>query len=171
MSCPPPPTSDSRRQQAHTLCLRLLTARSRTRAELAEQLAKRGYPEDITEEVLQRLIAVGLIDDAQYAEQWIHSRHTRTGKSIRALAAELRNKGIDDDTITTATSAIDTNAERQRAEQLVEQKLRREKLADPDDTKIMRRLIGMLARRGYSHTMAASIVSEKLTAEHERRRV
>ncbi len=51
-SCPPPLTSKSaelsREEQARALCLRLLTARARTRAELAGQLTKRGYPDDVS---------------------------------------------------------------------------------------------------------------------------
>ena len=169
--CPPQSTSETREEQAHTLCLRLLTARSRTRSELSGQLAKRGYPDDVAETVLSRLAAVGLIDDADFAEQWVRSRRARAGKGKRALAAELRTKGVDDDLIAAALDGIDATAERERAEQLVEQKLRRETLADADDTKVMRRLVGMLARRGYSQSMAVAVGSDALTAERERRRV
>ena len=93
---PPPSTSESREdpakreEQARALCLRLLTARARTRAELEAQLAKRGYPDDVTVLVLDRLTAVGLVDDADFAEQWVRSRRLNAGKGKRALAAELR---------------------------------------------------------------------------------
>jgi len=169
--CPPQSTSDKREEQAHALCLRLLTARSWTRSELSGHLAKRGYPDDVAEAVLSRLAAVGLIDDADFAEQWVRSRRARAGKGKRALAAELRNKGVDADVIAAALDGIDAAAERERAEQLVEQKLRRETLADADDTKVMRRLVGMLARRGYSQSLAVAVVSDGLAAERERRRV
>ncbi len=169
--CPPQSTSETREEQAHALCLRLLTARSRTRSELAAQLTKRGYPEAVAATVLNRLATVGLIDDADFAEQWVRSRRARAGKGKRALAAELRNKGIDDDVIADALEGIDAAAERQRAEQLVEQKLRREALTEADEAKVMRRLVGMLARRGYHQSLAVAVVSEGLAAERERRRV
>ena len=54
---------DKRAEQARAVCLRLLTARARTRAELAGQLAKRGYPDDVSTEVIERLSEVGLVDD------------------------------------------------------------------------------------------------------------
>jgi regulatory protein len=169
-SYPPPSTSEpSREEQARALCLRLLTARARTRAELAGQLAKRGYPDDVSTRVLDRLTDVGLIDDVGFAEQWVHSRRTNAGKGKRALAAELRTKGVDNDVITTVLSGIDAGAERGRAEQLVRAKLRRENL--DDDVKVRRRLAAMLARRGYSQTMAYDVVSVELDAERERRRV
>ncbi|HEY9304519.1 MAG TPA: recombination regulator RecX [Mycobacterium sp.] len=169
-SCPPPSISEpARDEQARALCLRLLTARARTRAELSAQLAKRGYPDDVSTRVLDRLADVGLIDDVDFAEQWVHSRRANAAKGKRALAAELRTKGVDNDVITSVLGGINPAAERGRAEQLVRTKLRRENL--DDDARVSRRLVAMLARRGYSQTMAFDVVSAELAAERERRRV
>ncbi|ORV07833.1 recombination regulator RecX [Mycobacterium celatum] len=173
-SCPPPSTSDgapAREEQARALCLRLLTARSRTRAELEGQLAKRGYPDDVSARVLDRLAAVGLVDDVDFAEQWVHSRRVNAGKGKRALAAELRTKGVDNDVITAVLDGIKPAAERERAEQLVRARLRREQLNNDDDARVSRRLVAMLARRGYGQNMAYDVVSTELAAERERRRV
>jgi regulatory protein len=176
-SCPPLSTSEAveadpakREEQAKALCLRLLTARARTRAELAGQLAKRGYPDEVSDRVLGRLATAGLIDDADFAEQWVRSRREHAGKGRKALAAELRTKGVDEDVIAGALEGIDADAERDRAEQLVQAKLRRETLGD-DDVKITRRLVAMLARRGYSPSMSYEVVSAELAVERERRRV
>jgi regulatory protein len=174
-SCPPQLTSESaelsREEQARAFCLRLLTARARTRAELASQLAKRGYPDDVSAQVLDRLAEVGLVDDADFAEQWVRSRRVNAGKGKRALAAELRTKGVDNEVITAALADIDAGTERERAEQLVRDKLRRERLGDGDDAKVMRRLVGMLARRGYHQSMALDVVTVELANERERRAV
>ena len=172
-SSPPQSTSEApREEQAHNLCLRLLTARARTRAELEGHLAKRGYPDDVSARVLDRLTEVGLVDDADFAEQWVRSRQLNAGKGKRALAAELRTKGVDKDLIAAALADIDADAERSRAEQLVADRLRREKLDhDGDDVKVTRRLVGMLARRGYSQSMAFDVVKVALAGERERRRV
>ncbi|OMB98775.1 recombination regulator RecX [Mycobacterium sp. NS-7484] len=161
-----------REEQAKNVCLRLLTVRARTRAELTEHLAKRGYDEGLSAKVLDRLTDVGLIDDEDFAEQWVRSRHANAGKGKRALAVELRKKGVDNDVIDAALADLDPAAERQRAEQLVRDKLRREKLSDDDgDVKVTRRLVGMLARRGYNQSMAFDVVSVELASERERRRV
>jgi regulatory protein len=171
VSCPPPSTSEpSREELARALCLRLLTARARTRAELAGQLAKRGYPQEISDRVLDRLAAVGLVDDADYAEEWVRSRRAKSGKSNRALAAELHTKGIDNDVITAALGGMSAGAERAQAEKLVRARLRREVLTE-DDTRVSRRLAAMLARRGYRQEMAWEVVAAELAAERERRRV
>jgi regulatory protein len=169
-SCPLPSTSEpSRDEQARALCLRLLTVRARTRAELAGQLAKRGYPDDVSTRVLDRLAGAGLVDDADFAEQWVHSRRANAGKGKRALAAELHTKGVDNDVITSVLDGINPAAERDRAEQLVRKKLRRENLSD--EVPVIRRLVAMLARRGFSQSMAYDVVSAELAGERERRRV
>ena len=169
-SCPPPSTSEpSREEQARALCLRLLTGRARTRAELSAQLAKRGYSDDVRDRVLDRLARVGLIDDADFAERWVESRRSSAGKGKRALAAELHTKGVDNDVITKVLAGIDAGAERERAEQLVQAKLRRENL-DGDQTRVARRLVAMLARRGYDQNMAYDVVSVQLNLELDRRR-
>ena len=91
-SCPPQSTSEaSREEQARNLCLRLLTARARTRAELEGQLAKRGYPDELSQRVLDRLAHVGLVDDVDFAEQWVRSRRVNAGKGKRALAADRKS--------------------------------------------------------------------------------
>jgi regulatory protein len=160
-----------REEQARDVCLRLLTVRARTRAELEGQLAKRGYPDEVSAAVLDRLADVGLVDDEDFAEQWVRTRHANSGKGKRALAVELRKKGVDGEVISAALADLDPAAERQRAEQLVRDKLRRERLGDDDDVKVTRRLVGMLARRGYSQSMAFDVVSVELASERERRRV
>jgi len=172
-SCPPPSTSDgalAREEQARALCLRLLTARARTRAELAGQLAKRGYPDDVSSRVLDRLTDVGLVNDADFAEQWVRSRRQHAGKGKRALAAELHTKGVDGDVIAAALGGIDAAAERDRAVDLVRNRLRRENL-DGDQTKVARRLVAMLARRGYNQTLAFDVVGTEMALELERRRI
>lgn len=177
MCCPPPSTSEPatdparRAEQARALCLRLLTAQARTRAELEGQLAKRGYPDSVAAAVLDRLADVGLVDDADFAEQWVHSRRVNAGKGRRALAAELRTKGVGQELIVEALAGIDAGAERQRAEELVRGKLRRERLEDGAQVKVKRRLVAMLVRRGYEPGLAFDVVSVELAAEAERRRV
>jgi regulatory protein len=174
MSSPHPSISEpSREELARAFCLRLLTARARTRAELAGQLKKRGYADEIRDRVLDRLAAAGLVDDTDFAQDWVRSRRASTGKSRRALTAELQTRGVDNDVITSVLGGLDAGAERDRAEQLVRAKLRRETLGgdSKDEVRVGRRLVAMLARRGYSQTLAGEVVLAELAAERERRRV
>ncbi|EKT79403.1 recombination regulator RecX [Rhodococcus opacus M213] len=137
-----------------------MTDRARSRAELAERLAKKGYSPEIAERVLDRLTEVGLVNDADFAQQWVHSRHTYSGKGKRALALELRRKGIGQEDATEALAQIDSEDERARATELVEKKLRTVSADDRD--RAVRRLVSMLARRGFPQGMAFEVVKEQL---------
>jgi regulatory protein len=144
------------------VCLRLLTTRPRTRAELHTALLKRGIDAEVADRVLGRLNEVGLVDDAAFAEQWVRSRHTHQGMGRRALAAELRRKGVADPLAAEAVAAVDGEAEESRARELVRKRLRTMTAAD-ELTKI-RRLVTMLARKGYTEGMAYRVVRDELRA-------
>lgn len=147
--------------QAKDICLRLLTDRARSRAELADKLAAKGFAPEVAERALNRLAEVGLIDDAAFAEQWVHSRHTFSGKGKKVLAQELRRKGVSDSDAESALAAITPADESARAADLVRRKL----AALPQDLPIdttTNRLVGMLARRGYNQSMAYAVVAEEL---------
>ncbi|KJF22314.1 recombination regulator RecX [Rhodococcus sp. ACPA4] len=148
--------------QAKDACLRLLSDRARSRSELEKKLISRGYETDIITRALDRLQEIGLIDDADFANQWVHSRHTYSGKGKKALAVELRLKGVDQDVATEALSQIDAEDERERAADLVRKKLRNKPVDDRD--KVMRRLVAMLARKGYSASMSYEVVKAEMAA-------
>ncbi|MFC7566879.1 recombination regulator RecX [Actinomadura namibiensis] len=149
--------------RAREICLRLLTGSPRTRAQLAEALKRKGIPDDVAEGVLGRFADVGLIDDAAFAQAWVQSRHAGRGLARRALAAELRQRGVDQETVSEAVEALDSEQEEVRARELVERKLRSTRGVDP--VKRTRRLVGMLARKGYSSGLAYRVVKEVLEAE------
>ncbi|MBT2267315.1 MULTISPECIES: recombination regulator RecX [Rhodococcus] len=148
--------------QAKDACLRLLTDRARSRSELETKLSGRGFEPEIITKVLDRLQEIGLIDDADFANQWVHSRHTYSGKGKRALAVELRLKGIDQDVASEALSQIDPEDERERAADLVRRKLKNKPIDDRD--KVTRRLVSMLARKGYSAGMSYEVVKAEMAA-------
>jgi regulatory protein len=145
---------------ARGLCLRALTGAPKTRQQLADLLAKRGVPESAAVAVLDRFGEVGLIDDAAFARAWVSSRQAGRGLARRALTAELRAKGVDPEVAAEAVEAVDDDDERAAARLLVERRLRG--MSRLDRTTASRRLIGMLARKGYGGGLAAAVVREAL---------
>ncbi|WP_338783502.1 recombination regulator RecX [Streptomyces sp. DG1A-41] len=152
-------------EQARAICLRLLTGTPRTRKQLADALRKRQIPDDAAEEVLSRFEEVGLINDSAFADAWVESRHHGRGLARRALARELRTKGVDSTLIDEAVSQLDSEQEEATARELVARKLRSTRGLDRD--KRLRRLAGMLARKGYSEGMALRVVRQALEEEGE----
>lgn len=152
-------------EQARAICLRLLTGTPRTRKQLEDALRKRDIPDDVADEVLCRFEDVGLIDDAAFADAWVESRHQGRGLARRALARELRHRGVDTAVIDQAVSRLDHDQEEETARQLVERKLRATRGLERD--KRIRRLAGMLARKGYSEGLALRVVRRALEEEGE----
>ena len=149
--------------RARNICLRLLTGSAKTRGQLAEALRKREIPAEVIEEVLSRYEEVGLIDDAAFAESWVASRHRGRGLSRRALANELRTRGVDNAVAAEAVARLDPEQEVATARALVERKLR--STAGLDRQVRIRRLAGMLARRGYPEGLALRVVRQALDDE------
>ncbi|MFF9086474.1 recombination regulator RecX [Streptomyces sp. NPDC014991] len=152
-------------ERARAICLRLLTGTPRTRKQLADALRKREIPDDVADEVLSRFEEVGLIDDGAFADAWVESRHHGRGLARRALARELRTKGVDSALIDEAVAQLDSEQEEATARELVARKLHATRGLDRD--KRLRRLAGMLARKGYSEGMALRIVRQALEEEGE----
>ena len=140
-----------------------LAERQRSRADLAQALAKRRVPAEVADAVLDRCEAAGLVDDTAFAQEWVRARHGAKGLAPRALAQELRKHGIDDELAAEALSQIDGDSQRAAAVALVERKLR--SMGGLDDTTRIRRLTAMLGRKGYAPQLAFDVVREALDAE------
>jgi len=153
---------------ARQIVLRQLAMAPRSRKQLADKLRQRGCADDVVERVLDRMTEVGLIDDEAYAGMLVRSQQASRGLAKRALARELRTKGVDDETAKATLDQIDPEAERDRAAQLVAKKLRSMHGLEPLVQK--RRLAGMLARKGYPAELSMAVIREAIHAapEHQR---
>ena len=147
---------------ARLICLRLLTAAPRTRVQLADALKRRLVPAEAAEAVLSRFSEVGLIDDAMFASAWVESRHYGRGLGRRALATELGRRGVGREDIAVAVSQLTPEAERATALALVERRIS-STAGQPRPVQV-RKLVGMLARKGYPAGLAFSVVREALDA-------
>ena len=164
----PPPDDDPQDQQppsdpeavARAICLRLLTQRARSRSELATALRKKGVPDDAAAAVLDRYAEVGLIDDAALATSLASAGHRERGLARRAVAVRLRQRGLDADDIGQALTGIDSASEREQALRLVRKRL--PSMAGADPAARTRRLVGLLARKGYPPNVAYAVVREVL---------
>nr|WP_166756286.1 regulatory protein RecX [Modestobacter marinus] len=145
---------------ARAICLRALTGTAKTRKQLADLLAKKDVPDDAAAAVLDRFTEVGLIDDAAFAAAWVSTRQSGRGLARRALTAELRAKGVDGEVAAAAVAEVDPQDEWDSARRLVERKL--PSMRRLDRVTAERRLIGMLARKGYGGGLAGYVVREAL---------
>ena len=153
--------------EAAAAALRLLRYRPRSEHELRERLLSKEYASEVVDEAVSRIRVWGLVDDAEFAEEWVRGRRRRRGRSRGALERELRNKGVAERYIADAVADIDDSDDREQATELVRARLARKpassrSVADLQGEK--RRLLAYLARRGYPTGLAMSVVSAELAA-------
>jgi regulatory protein len=145
------------------MCLRLLTAAPRTRAQLEQAMRRRGVPPQAAEEVLGRLTRARLIDDPTFARMWVESRHHSRGLARRALSTELRQRGVSENDVRGAVAEVSPEQEEEAARRLVAGRLAATR-GRPLPSR-MRRLMGLLARKGYPPGLAYRVVREALEQE------
>lgn len=150
---------------ARAICLRLLTGAARPRAGLAAALRLRGIADEVAERVLDRFTEVGLIDDKAYADAFVAAKHRERALGAAALRTELRRKGVDEETVLDAVHIIDHDAERERARALIGKKV--DAAMAHGEPAARRRLVSLLARRGYTSELAFAVVNEALAVHRQ----
>lgn len=147
---------------AKQICLRQLTGAAKPRAVLADVLRRRGIPDDVAASVLDRFTEVGLIDDEAYAAAYVSTKQRDRSLGAGALRVELRRKGLDDEVVSAAVAVIDEAGERERAVDLVARRI--DAAMQRGAVAARRRLVGLLARRGYPSGLAHAVVSDAVAA-------
>lgn len=150
--------------EGRAILLRQLTLGPRSRHQLGRKLAERDVPPRVAAALLDRFEEVQLIDDAEFARMWVRTRTAMKALSRSSIRRELADKGIDPDLAEDALLQISDEDEHDQAHEVVRRKLRRS--ADLSDRGIrdkeLRRLVGVLARKGYSPGTAFTIVKDVL---------
>jgi regulatory protein len=148
---------------ARKILLDQLAGRARSRADLAKKLTQRRVPADVATRLLDRFEEVGLVDDAAFAREWVAQRQEGRGLARRALAQELHRQGIADDVARDVLGEVEEGDEVAAARMLVRRKLR--SVHGLESEKAVRRLVGMLARKGHSSAVAYRVVREELEVD------
>jgi regulatory protein len=146
---------------AKQVLLRRLSHAPRTRKELAKDLKDKDISDEVANVALDRFEEVGLINDQALASNYVSSQHERKGLGKNALRQQLRAKGVSDDVAQEAISQISDDQEFQAAFALACKKIRS---LQKDDAKTqLRKIVGVLARKGYSSNLAFRVAKEVIT--------
>jgi regulatory protein len=146
---------------AKQVLLRRLSHAPRTRKELAKDLKDKDISDEVANVALDRFEEVGLINDQALASNYVSSQHERKGLGKNALRQQLRSKGVSDDVAMEAISQISDDQEFQAAFALACKKIRS---LQKDDAKTqLRKIVGVLARKGYSSNLAFRVAKEVIT--------
>jgi len=142
-------------EQARQIALRRLTVRARSAAELKQDLCRRHVAEDVADQIVTRFLAVGLLDDEDFARQWVTQRRASKSLSTARLHHELREKGVDASVISRVLDDVQ-DSEFEVALKLARAKVRTQ--SGRDRAAMTRRLAGQLERRGFSASVVRRAV-------------
>lgn len=149
------------RERATQQALLFLSYRARSETEIRQNLRKHQFPEAVIEETLERLRRDGFANDQKFADAWVENRTTFRPRGRRALALELRQKGIDDSTIESALEDVNDEV---LAYEAGLKKTRKLKVREWNEFR--KKLSEFLARRGFSYSVIAPIVSRLWDERH-----
>lgn len=152
------PEEIDQNQIAKQVLLRRLSNAPRTRKELAQDLKKKKIEEDIAQIALDRFEELGLINDQTFSENYVSTTHERRKLGKKALKQQLRSKGVSEEIAIQAISQISEDDEFKAALALALKKIRSIQKDDPQSQ--IRKIVGLLARKGYSSTLSFQIAKE-----------
>ena len=139
----------------------LLASRARTEKEIADALRQNAYPEQTVARVMARLHEAGYLDDEDFAGQWAASRASK-GLGARRIRMELRQKGVDPDTIESALSSVDAEDQMDGALKAARKAARGKELSQPSERQ---KVLAALARRGYDFSTARAALAQLMEDE------
>lgn len=150
-------------EKARETAMRILASSGRSKRDLHSRLEAKGHDPKICWELVERLEAVGLIDERETACMIARTRFAERGRSRRAIADELNRKGFDQDAIQAAIDQIDPDDEREAVLALARRRLAKDQSGDRAAR--IRRAVGHIARKGYSPQLAMACIREVLAQE------
>jgi len=149
------------RERAYQQAMLFLSYRARSLKEIRQNLKKHEYSEGVIEDTLERLRTAGLANDNEFARAWVENRNTFRPRSKKALAIELRQKGLDDEAIQASLSNVDEET------LAYETGLKRaNRLTALERSEFRKKLSEFLIRRGFSYSVVATVVSRIWNETH-----
>ena len=142
-------------ESAYQRSLKFLSYRPRTQSEIRQNLKEHEIPDDVTEQVIERLVELGMLNDSAFTQTWIENRSAFRPRSRRALSHELRQRGVDPQIIEQSLETLD---EETLAYQAASKQARRYK--DLDYQLFRQKMFGFLARRGFNYEVSAPTVTK-----------
>lgn len=153
--------AEDARERAFQQALLFLSYRARSETEIRKNLQKHEIPEAVIDETLERLRRDGLANDGQFAREWVENRTTFRPRSRRMMALELRQKGLDDESTKSALESVDDEALAYEAAQK-----RAPRFKGLGWSEFKTKLSGFLARRGFSYSVIAPVVTRVWNETH-----
>ena len=154
--------ADDSRERAFQQAMLFLSYRARSESEIRQNLRKHEIPEPVIEQTLERLRQDGLANDHQFAHAWVENRSTFRPRSRRLMAMELRQKGLNQEAVSSAVESLDDETLAYEAAQK-----RATRFKSLEWNEFRKKLSDFLARRGFSYAVIAPVVTRIWNEAHK----
>jgi regulatory protein len=149
------------REWAFQQAMLFLSYRTRSESEIRQNLRKHEVPEAVIDETMKRLSEAGLANDNEFARAWVENRNTFRPRSRRMLVMELRQKGLDEESMRSALENVDDKPLAYEAA-----KKRAARFKDLEWIEFRKKLSEFLGRRGFSYAVIAPVVTRIWNETH-----
>ena len=146
--------AEDARERAYQQAMLFLSYRARSESEIRQNLRKHEIPEPVIEQTLERLRQDGLANDNQFARAWVENRSAFRPRSRRLMAMELRQKGLNEEAVSSAVAEVNDEALAYDAAQK-----RATRYKGLEWNAFRKKLSDFLARRGFSYSVVAPVVT------------
>ena len=155
--------AEDTREWALQQAMLFLSYRARSESEIRQNLRKHEIPDPVIDLTLEKLRQDGLANDNEFAQAWVENRSTFRPRSRRMLAMELRQKGLDNESMHSALQNVDDEPLAYEAAQK-----RATRFKDLEWNEFRKKLSEFLARRGFSYAVIAPVVTRIWNETHNR---
>jgi len=142
-------------EQARQKAYNYLSYRPRSTAEIQTYLAQKEVPEPIIKTIIAGLQQQKMLDDHAFADYWVEQRETFKPRGQIALRQELRQKGIDNETIEHALADLDEHASAIKAANT-----RLSRWGNLPWEQFRQKMGNFLLRRGFSYQLINPVLHE-----------
>ena len=153
--------AEDSKERAYQQAMLFLSYRARSESEIRRNLRKHEIPEAVIDQTIERLRQDGLANDKEFASAWVENRNTFRPRSRRMMALELRQKGLDEEAIKSAVESVDDEASAYEAAHK-----RAARFKDLEWNDFRKKLSEFLARRGFSYSVIAPVVTRVWNEAH-----
>lgn len=156
-----PEDFDAAYAKAKKTAMNMLAMRDHASGELRDKLLKRDFLPAAVDELIAKLQKSRLLNDEEFAHRYVRAHRERRKLSRSALRRELNKKGLPAEIVSDAVEDVD--GEDDLARQVAEKKAASTRGLDHDVRE--RRILGMLARRGFASSVCLKVTREVLAED------
>lgn len=143
---------------------RFLGFRNHSSRELKLKLIKKKFPVDLIDEAISDLLSKNLINDCQFAKQFLTEKLSKGKSGPNKIKAELIKKGIERNIIDKLILSIDNDSSYQNALNLAIKKFRT--FNEKDKKKSKQKIFNFLHTKGFDSELILSVIKE-ITSDDE----